>query len=97
MTLTTTPTVTIGINKHEELYYFEAFFLAIAANMALLMQEYHHIHFLSWGGGGGGRGGGGEGQGTGCLDPPPLPLGFGPTCGLWHKEGVQQEGKREGE
>ena len=52
-----TPTVTIGINEHEELYYFGGFFLAIAANMAFLMQEYHHIHFLSWGGGGGGEGG----------------------------------------
>ena len=59
--------------------------------MALLMQEYH---FLSWGGGGGGGRRGGAGHWVPRL---PLPLGFGPTCGLWHKEGVQQEGKREGE
>ena len=30
------------------------------------------------------------------MPRPLLPLGFGPTCGLWHKEGVQQEGKKGG-
>ena len=57
MTLTTTPTVTIGINKHEELYYFEAFFLAIAGNMALITDARISSHSFSELGGGGGRGG----------------------------------------
>ena len=49
--------------------------------MALLMQEYHHIHFLSWGGGGEE-----EGRGRALGD-----LALHVDCGI--RKGCNREGE----